>query len=72
MSEFKDPGQEKYMLASEIAAYLGVTSRTVRNWMHDPTFPKPERNSKGYKVWSPEQARRCLKWRMKRVPPVAR
>lgn len=64
----KGEGLEQHMLPAELAAFLGVTTRTVRRWMHDPTFPKhTTRNDKGYKLWSPQDARRCLQWRQLRV-----
>ena len=59
----KGPGLEKHMLPSELAAYLGTTTRTVRRWMHNPTFPKPStRNDKGFKLWSPDEAKEALEW----------
>lgn len=67
--ELKGAGYESYMLPGELAEYLGVTTRTVRRWMHDSTFPKPSvRNDKGFKLWSPQDVRRVLEWRLKRVP----
>jgi hypothetical protein len=65
----KGAGYEQHMLPAELASFLGVTTRTVRRWMQDPTFPKPAvRNAQGFKLWSPDEARRCLEWRLKRVP----
>lgn len=64
----KEPGFERYMFPSELAAYLGTTTRTIRRWMNDPTFPKPTtRTEHGHKMWSPEEARKCLRWRLNRT-----
>lgn len=69
MKHRKEAGFERHMFAGELASFLGVTPRSVRRWMHDPTFPQhTDRDSRGYKLWSPEQARRCLEWRKLRVP----
>lgn len=63
----KGTGYEKHMLPAELASYLGTTTRTVRRWMHNPTFPKPSaRNAKGFKLWSPDEAKECLEWVLKR------
>ena len=65
----KEAGYENHFLPGELAQYLGVTTRTVRRWMHRSDFPKPSiRNDKGYKLWSPTDVKAVLKWRLQNVP----
>lgn len=63
----KPAGCERYLLPAELAGFLGVTTRTLRRWCGDETFPPAStRTEQGYKLWSPEQAQAALAWRERR------
>ena len=64
MSEFSEERQGHYT-AAELARYVGVHVRTLRRWVAKGKIPKPAcRADNGYGLWTPEQAREVLRWRL--------
>jgi DNA-binding transcriptional MerR regulator len=56
-----------YLRSAEVADILGVTKRTLKNWLRRAVIPEPERNpSNNYRRWTlddVEAVRRFLKER---------
>jgi predicted site-specific integrase-resolvase len=56
-----------YLRTAEVADILGVTKRTLKNWLRQAVIPEPERNpSNRYRRWTLEDVeavRRFLKER---------
>ena len=56
-----------YLRTAEVADILGVTKRTLKNWLRRAVIPEPERNpSNHYRRWTlddVEAVRRFLKER---------
>ncbi|MDV6374846.1 MerR family transcriptional regulator [Deinococcus arenicola] len=55
-------GQEQWaetamFTASEVEAQTGVPAATLRQWERRYGFPRPERNSSGYRLYSPQDIR---------------
>jgi hypothetical protein len=58
---------EPYLRTAEVADIIGVTKRTLKNWLRLSVIPEPERNpSNRYRRWTLEDVeavRRFLKER---------
>ena len=52
--------QESIYIA-DLAKMLDRSSRTVKEWEKKGLIPKPRRDSRGWRVYSPEQADKILK-----------
>lgn len=56
-----------YLRTAEVADIIGVTKRTLKNWLRLSVIPEPERNpSNRYRLWTlddVEAVRRFLKER---------
>jgi len=55
---------------SQVAEYLGIAPKTLRNWALTGDVPPHYRLSRGARRWDPEDVRAWLAQR--RVEPVAR
>ncbi len=49
-----------YRTVSELAAYVGVSARTVERWWVNGEIPEPVRTEAGMKLWGPTQCRMIL------------
>lgn len=57
-----------HFTAGQLAAFLNVTTRTVRRWVADDVIPQPAaRSGNGWNLWTPEQAAKILDWRLGKV-----
>lgn len=52
-----------YRTVSQLAAYLGVSTRTVERWYSTGKIPKPALvDDRRWKFWSDEQCREIREW----------
>jgi DNA-binding transcriptional MerR regulator len=50
---------EPYMRSQEVADVLGITKRTLMNWLRLRRIPEPERNQVNrYRRWTPQDVER--------------
>jgi DNA-binding transcriptional MerR regulator len=50
---------EPYMKSQEVADVLGITKRTLMNWLRTEKIPEPERNEiTRYRRWSAQDVER--------------
>jgi DNA-binding transcriptional MerR regulator len=50
---------ERYMRSQEVADVLGITKRTLMNWLRTERIPEPERNQANrYRRWTPHDVER--------------
>ncbi len=48
-----------YLRSQEVADVLGITKRTLMNWLRDEKIPEPERNmANRYRLWTPQDVER--------------
>ena len=53
MSKRKPLYDSNTLKSHEVAAILGVTSRTLRNWLQAKKIPEPKRDPvTGFRLWS--------------------
>lgn len=65
----KPEGCESFRSVSELARFVGVTSRTIERWYASEVIPTPAQvTDTGMKLWSPEQAQTVLDFRMSKLP----
>jgi excisionase family DNA binding protein len=65
----KPKGYENWRTVSEIAKYVGVSTRTVERWWKEEKLPEPFRfGNQGTKLWSPEQCAALLVQQIGRLP----
>jgi DNA-binding transcriptional MerR regulator len=49
----RQPRDSRFLRSAEVAASLGVTKTTLKNWLRAGKVPEPLRDpSNGYRVWS--------------------
>lgn len=46
------PARKEYLSSGEVARNLGITVRTLQQWIRDGRIPAPPRNSKGHFEWT--------------------
>lgn len=57
----KPEGLENHSTVHELAVMLGVSDRTIERWAKSGRLPEPAHTTdKGWKLWSPSQARAAL------------
>jgi DNA-binding transcriptional MerR regulator len=45
----------EYLKSQEVADVLGITKRTLMNWLRSQKIPEPERNQANrYRLWTPQ------------------
>jgi DNA-binding transcriptional MerR regulator len=50
---------ELYMRSQEVADVLGITKRTLMNWLRTERIPEPDRNQANrYRRWTPQDVER--------------
>lgn len=50
---------EPYLRSQEVADVLGITKRTLMNWLRAEKIPEPERNQANrYRRWTPQDVER--------------
>lgn len=50
---------EPYLKSQEVADVLGITKRTLMNWLRAQKIPEPERNQANrYRRWTPQDVER--------------
>ena len=50
---------EPYLRSQEVADLLGITKRTLMNWLRTERIPEPERNQANrYRRWTPQDVER--------------
>jgi DNA-binding transcriptional MerR regulator len=50
---------EPYMRSQEVADVLGISKRTLMNWLRFRKIPEPERNQANrYRRWTPQDVER--------------
>jgi len=50
---------EPYLRSQEVADVLGITKRTLMNWLRSSKIPEPERNQANrYRRWTPQDVER--------------
>ncbi len=50
---------EPYLRSQEVADVLGITKRTLMNWLRTERIPEPERNQANrYRRWTPQDVER--------------
>jgi DNA-binding transcriptional MerR regulator len=50
---------EPYLRSQEVADVLGITKRTLMNWLRAERIPEPERNQANrYRRWTPQDVDR--------------
>jgi hypothetical protein len=50
---------EPYLRSQEVADVLGITKRTLMNWLRLQKIPEPERNQANrYRRWTPQDVER--------------
>jgi DNA-binding transcriptional MerR regulator len=50
---------EPYLRSQEVADVLGITKRTLMNWLRLRKIPEPERNQANrYRRWTPQDVER--------------
>ena len=60
------PIKKGHRTVAELAAFLGVTPRTIERWYADGKIPKPAHvDGRGWKFWSASQCREILQWHLK-------
>lgn len=48
-----DRGREPYLSTGQVAEILGITKRTLKNWLKAELIPEPERNPVNrYRRWT--------------------
>ena len=48
-----DRGREPYLSTGQVAEILGVTKKTLKNWLKAELIPEPERNPMNrYRCWT--------------------
>ena len=53
------PRSEPYLRSQEVADVLGITKRTLMNWLRTQKIPEPERNQANqYRRWSTQDVER--------------
>ena len=61
----RQPRDARFLRSAEVAASLGVTKTTLKNWLRAGKVPEPLRDpSNGYRVWRAQdvdQIRRVLR-----------
>lgn len=63
----KGDDYRNHFTVGQLAAYLNVTTRTVRRWVSEGKIPQPaDRSPTGWSLWTPDQARQILDWRLGR------
>lgn len=68
-SAVKPERYKNFRSVSELAQFVGVTSRTVERWFADADIPEPEYVTRdGMKLWSPDQCTAILEFRMRKLP----
>lgn len=65
----KPEGREQWRTVSEVAEYVGTSTRTIERWWKEGKLPEPERfGDAGTKIWSPQQCSEILGYRILRLP----
>lgn len=65
----KPEGYENFRSVSELAEYVGVSTRTMERWYKEGVLPEPERvGGLGMKLWSPDSSAAVLNYRIGRLP----
>ncbi len=50
---------DPYLTSQEVADVLGITKRTLMNWLRTQKIPEPERNpANRYRRWTPQDVER--------------
>jgi DNA-binding transcriptional MerR regulator len=50
---------EPYLKSQEVADVLGITKRTLMNWLRAQKIPEPDRNqTTRYRRWTPQDVER--------------
>lgn len=68
VSAAKPEGKENWRSVSELAAYCGVTSRTIDRWLREGHITETMKTDNGMRLWSPTDAAKALEYRMLRLP----
>jgi DNA-binding transcriptional MerR regulator len=50
----RDHTDSPFLTSEQVATILGVTKRTLKNWLRAGKIPEPERNpANNYRLWRP-------------------
>lgn len=66
----KPEGYESHRTVSEVAQFLGLSTRTIERHWREGRIPEPAHRfgNMGTKLWSPEQCNEMLVMRLGRLP----
>ena len=53
---------------SEVAQKVGVSKKTLYSWLKKGIIDEPDRDYKGYRIWSDEDIKKCLEYKNRRIP----
>lgn len=68
----KPEGKQSWRTVSELAKFLGLSTRTIERQWTEGRLPEPFRTDEGVKLWSPEQCEALLTARLGRLPEARR
>lgn len=57
-----------YYNTSEVASKVGVSKKTLYSWLKKGIIDEPDRDYKGYRIWSEEHVKQCLEFKNRRIP----
>ena len=53
---------------SQVAERVGVSKKTLYSWLKKRIIEEPDRDYKGYRIWSEEDINKCLEYKNRRIP----
>lgn len=52
-----------YLKTKEVADTLGITKRTLQNWISHKKIPIPQKATNGYYLWSHEELKAAIDYK---------